>query len=212
MAAGSIVFLLGWAWHADQQIQILDEQQFFPGLELDASKLKPAAFQARTDGGRQINLWTLPPNIASAEDMQEMEINTVRQGDLAEKQIRTGPPSEDYNCHGWVFAAGSFWVRGCDVPAILEDNGYLLVCEPEVGDIIVYHDKSDTVTHSGVVRAVTEEGTVLVESKWGWLGRFLHMPQDTFYGDHWAYYHTDRPGHRLAGVSPGSTPPILTAE
>jgi hypothetical protein len=39
-----------------------------------------------------------------------------------------------------------------------------------------------------------------VESKWGWLGRYLHPPAAQRYGTLWTFHRSDRTGHRLRGL------------
>jgi hypothetical protein len=114
--------------------------------------------------------------------------------------IPTAAPDLGYNCHGWVFAAGKHWVLSRDVDAILEDNGYGEVSDPQPGDVVIYrHPNSGQVWHSGVLR-VAEGGLMLVESKWGPLGRYLHRPEGQFFGNHFNYYRSPRQGHTLRGL------------
>src|SRR5262249_36987556 len=123
--------------------------------------------------------------------------------------IRTGKPGSETNCHGWVFAAGQFWLKGEDGPWILEDNGYQPVERPQAQDIAVWRDPSGQVTHTAVVRSA-EDGQVLLESKWGRLGSYVHMPDDQLYGSARRYYRSDRRGHQACGIG-GETPPAEAA-
>src|SRR5262249_55569883 len=82
---------------------------------------------------------------------------------------------------------------------ILADNGYHVVAQPQVGDVITYRDVHGKVTHSGVVRVV-EHGVILIESKWGHLGCYLHRPEDQPYGDRFTYHRSARKGHVLSGL------------
>jgi hypothetical protein len=59
---------------------------------------------------------------------------------------------------------------------------------PRPGDVIVYRNSLRTILHSGVVRLVDGD-QILVESKWGTFGRFLHNPIDQPYSDRWSFYH-----------------------
>ena len=115
---------------------------------------------------------------------------------LAVRLIQTAPPSAETNCHGWVFCDGRFCLEDYDVDRILRDNDYHIVSQPQPGDLIVYRAYSDDVTHTGIVRLVQDD-RVLVESKWGRLGRYLHAPGDQIYSERWAFYHTSRPSHLL---------------
>ena len=101
------------------------------------------------------------------------------------------------NCHGLTFAAGRFWLDDADVDRILLDNGYERITRPAVDDVIVYRDSAGNVVHTGVVKAVGKKGFVLIESKWGTLGRYLHLPEVSVYPDRHEFYHTSRPDHLL---------------
>jgi len=105
------------------------------------------------------------------------------------------------NCHGWVFAGGHFWVTGNEVDLILKENSYQEVALPVAGDLVVYRGVDNgSVTHSGIVRYVGN-GSVLVESKWGRLGRFIHPHHAHCYGDDTChFYRSSRQGHLLLGL------------
>src|SRR5262249_59637069 len=91
---------------------------------------------------------------------------------------------------------------GSQVPQILADNGYRPVTTPRAGDLVVFRDGQGEVVHSGVVCGASEDGTVLIESKWGRLGRFVHTASQHCYPEtKVTYYHTPRGGHLLRGVS-----------
>ena len=68
------------------------------------------------------------------------------------------------------------------------------------GDVVVYRDDQDEITHTAVVRAVCDDGAVLVEGKWGWMGVFLHPVDKSVYGTSYTFYRSPRPGHLLAGL------------
>ena len=104
-------------------------------------------------------------------------------------------------CHDWVFTGGRYTLTG-DPQAILEDNGYAEVQLPRAGDLAVYRDQSSgTLMHTGVVRSVGEGGAVLVESKWAWMGRYLHPAGVYCYpGAVCTFYHSARSGHLLRGL------------
>jgi hypothetical protein len=118
--------------------------------------------------------------------------------------IRTGPADPESNCHGWVFAFGEYVIDGEAIDTILEDNGYAEVAAPQEGDLIVYRGADGIVEHTGVVREVSPSGAILVESKWGSQGRYLHAPADQPYWRAWGFYHSEREGHRLAGMDDSS--------
>jgi len=103
-------------------------------------------------------------------------------------------------------------VRGAAVESILADNAYQITTEPCEGDLAVFHDSFGKVTHTGLVRGHSS-GTVLIESKWGQMGRFVHTARDHPYGaDALTYYHTPRGTHLLLGPleAPPREPVVLS--
>jgi len=92
---------------------------------------------------------------------------------------RVGLPTHEFNCHGKTFGKKECLIDNVEVPKILEDNGYNLVVGPtQAGDLIVYRDRNGAVAHTGFVHEVDAEGKIiLVQSKWGRLGDYLH-PMD----------------------------------
>jgi hypothetical protein len=114
------------------------------------------------------------------------------------RAIRTSAPDSTSNCHGWVFTGGRFYVRPESVPIILEDNGYEFVTQPRSGDAVIYRNVAGRIIHSGIVR-VCDDDVILVESKWGALGRYLHSPADQVYATKWAFYRSPRSGHIVMG-------------
>ena len=123
--------------------------------------------------------------------------------------IRLDPPSPTCNCHGWVFAGGKHWISGEDVCRILKENGYEEVNKPIAGDVITYR-QGDAILHTGVVRGVTRDGVVLVESKWAKMGRFLHPADKTVYVGDVFYYRSHREGHTLKGIDPAMPAAVRT--
>jgi hypothetical protein len=110
------------------------------------------------------------------------------------------------NCHGWVFTGGRFQVAGTDVARILAENGYLMVADPQPGDLVVYRDSADTIIHTGLVKATGPEGFVLVESKWGPLDIYWHTPHDQVYSQQFEYRRSARHGHELTIIEPPRPP------
>jgi hypothetical protein len=166
----------------------------------DAVPLVPTgAAPVYTDAGRELLLYR-PARASTPDELKEAEAQTFAAWGLAERAIRTAPAGQDCNCHGWVFAGGSAWVCSEDVPTILHDNRYQHVSDPRPGDLIVYR-QAGAVVHSGVVLTVGPDGRVLVESKFGRVGRFIHEPEAARYGSY-TFYHSARPGHRLCDAAP----------
>jgi hypothetical protein len=115
-----------------------------------------------------------------------------------------GPASDACNCHGWVFTGGRYWLSPTDVAAILAENGYLPVTDPQAGDLVIYRLGTE-IAHTAVVRATGPDLPVLVEGKWGWMGVYLHPVDQSCYGRNVTYYRSPREGHLLVGLG-GKSP------
>lgn len=124
--------------------------------------------------------------------------------------IAVGSPDSASNCHGWVFAGGRYWIPTESVDRILLDNGYEAVEIPVVGDLVVYRDERGRPLHTGTVKAIGDDDFVLVESKWGQCGIFLHTPLDQAFGERVEYWRADRAGHslRMSQRSGAAPPPV----
>jgi hypothetical protein len=115
-------------------------------------------------------------NYSRTDDLLELEAETLLNDPHYSQQfIRTGPPEILYNCHGWTFAHGSRAIPDEEVYSILRSGRYRKVTTPMPDDIVIYYEKSGDLCHSGIVKATGRQGFVLVESKWGSAGRFLHL-------------------------------------
>lgn len=150
-----------------------------------------------TDAGGKIPLLGLVPNAEGLETAAD-ELTYLRKQNLDTKLIRQAAIDHTHNCHGWVFTGGKAWVRGRVVDQILRDNNYQVVSQPAPGDLTIYRDVTGTPSHTSLVRAVADTGEVLLESKWGKLGRYVHKIDDHPYSfDTYSYYRSSRPGHVL---------------
>jgi hypothetical protein len=151
-----------------------------------------------TDRGRPVLVArTLgrPPSAAFRKAGEEMLLDQAR---LHGHVIALPGIARDCDCHGWVFAGGLYWVCGEAVEEILADNGYRPVSGPRPGDVVIYRNPDRDILHSGVVRGTTPSGLVLVESKWGLGGVFLHpVDRHPYGGSAHTYYRSPRAGHRL---------------
>jgi hypothetical protein len=136
-----------------------------------------------TDKGRVIPVYRslIAPNLARYVETADPA--------YANRRIQRAARDEQSNCHGWVFTGGQYLLKGNDVELILADNDYHLTTQPRAGDVIVYRDAFKQVLHTGLVRVADEDGTVLIESKWGIDERFLHLPEDQHYSQRFSYYH-----------------------
>lgn len=181
-------------------------------LAPDDLSLQPADVAAWTDAGRPVSLFR-PSSQEAGEMARRPEADSLMLAapELHEKVLRVGPADVQYNCHGWVFTGGRAWLRGDQVPAILQDNGYVPTSQPQEDDLVVYYEPGGEVLHSGIVRVVWPDAPPVVESKWGWAGRFLHPAAIANYcRGEYQYYHSPRESHLLKGLG-GEAKPLPAA-
>ena len=198
VAAGG---LTAEGWLYDRRSCELADQVF----EMTAKELPPptavAAVRVYTDRGTVVPvLIPIQPRTPAEAVDDERRLDVL--AEYSERWIRRGPPTDHSNCHGWVFTGGQYNLAGAQVNTILAENGYEVVKKPQAGDVIVY--RTDTLLrHTGVVQAVLPDYTVMVESKWGWRGVFLHAAADSPYGKEYEFRRSPRAGgHLLAGLTP----------
>jgi hypothetical protein len=160
---------------------------------------------ATTDLGQDVALWELPTD--DVPQLAEADREFVRNYAVEARAIRTAAADSHSNCHGWVFAGGRYWLTPDGVEEILRDNGYHEAANPRAGDVVVYRDPTGKVLHSGIVRGTSDDGRILVESKWGALGRFIHITDDQPYAASPTFYHSDRAGNLIRGLD-GSPSPV----
>lgn len=168
-------------------------------LEPPGHLQQTAGFFAVTDRGRIVRLLNWHVDKEAFENY-DFESFYARVGGT-QSVISRASPNPMSNCHGWVFTAGMFHMTGGGVERILEDNGYKKVDHPQTEDLIIYRSSQDQIVHTGLVRGVLDDGTVIVESKWSVTGRFLHRPEDQPYSPVFAYYRSPRQGH-LVTIKP----------
>jgi hypothetical protein len=167
-------------------------------VDVDPAQFQPVvSHRAYTDRGRAITLYAAPPTDRTYEDHLTAEAAVLRQLQDPWPVLRLAPPDRAANCHGWTFGSGQFWIQGRDIDPILADNGYQAVSAPQAHDVAIFRDADNQVLHSGVVRGLTRDGHVLIESKWGWSGRYLHPASCSAYGTRVTFYRTDRGGNLL---------------
>ena len=136
------------------------------------------------------------------DDLPENDFSVEYNGSM----IQRAPAGPLANCHGWVFLDGQYLISGDAVQRILDDNAYEVVEEAIAGDVIIYRDNDRNIVHSGLVRGVLNDGTIIIESKWGVEGVFLHNPLDTPYSVLFDYYRSPRPTHRVKIVPADELP------
>ena len=162
----------------------MEKARYFAG---DGELEAVGEFVAVTDRGREVSLRRWTPNESSKTS--------------APLQALT--ESSPANCHGWVFTEGKYYLECDDVERILADNGYVLCQSPEPGDLIVYRNPSGGISHTGLVQGIYLGGMVVIDSKWGLGGRFMHGPEQQPYGNRYGYFRSARQGHALA-IRPAS--------
>jgi hypothetical protein len=211
---GATLFVLSltvafWWMNRTEQEAASNNQTSWDFLALPEIALQRVPSVATTDRGRALPLYTPVAADLEGTDLSLQESYLVRERSQGLHLLRTGPVDYHCNCHGWTFGNGHSWIKGEEVKQILDDNGYRQVSVPRVQDLIVYLDAEHEVRHSGVVCAV-HDGLVLVESKWGCVGRYIHAAGDQPYGLDYVYYHSPRAGHHLHGLDDESSPAPVT--
>lgn len=203
VALAGLTLIVYGTYRIDADLQKdIDEAAEIIDLTTCAADLEPSSVPAaRTDLGRSIPLWE--PSAGTVESLQTFsEKDYLSRMRLNAHLIQTGPVDGEYNCHGWVFTGGKYWVRGAWVETILCDNGYRETKKPMIGDVCVYRDDKGEVSHTAIVRGLGADGLVLLESKWGKIGRYIHTANGNHaYSGHTPkYYRTSRGTHLLAGL------------
>ncbi len=188
------------------------EKELLDGDELLTFSGKPELTKvtndyAWTDSGKTINLLT-------GEFQQEMnrgeaEFQSLQSLGVLQKVIRRKAADEHSNCHGWVFTGGRYWIDGQTVDLLLKENGYRAVNQPLPGDVVVYRDTNGQVSHTAIVRSGGIGAPPIVEGKWGWMGVFLHLVDESPYGKSYTFYRSKRKGHLVVGMGGKDPSPAL---
>lgn len=97
---------------------------------------------------------------------------------------RRRPATATYNCHGMTFANRRTGIQDPEAVAMLmREDGYKQIrnlSDVLPGDVALYYDK-EGISHSGVVVQVEKIGNstaILILSKWGQAGEYIHRPED----------------------------------
>jgi hypothetical protein len=202
----------GWQWLAllaISPIAVLASRPFHSGSTPSMPTLRVLRTAAPTDKRREVRICLVTSETTASPALLATEQASLREWGLLGQVLQTAPADHGYDCHGWVFGGGTCLLAAEDVPLILADNGYHQVTDPQPSDFVLYRDDQAKVCHSGVVRLADDSGLILVESKWGWMGRYLHRPEAQPYGTHWTYYRSARAGHVLHDLP--SVPPRASA-
>jgi hypothetical protein len=147
-----------------------------------------------------------------ADELRPLEFDILaaqrRQGHVLRRQ----DPDDRTNCFGWIFTEGRYWLDNDQIELILSDNGYGVVAAPKPGDLAVYRTQDQMIHHLAMVRAICDDGTILVEGKWGWMGVYLHRLTDSLYGQNVTLLRSERRGHALRVGPASSVAPAASAE
>jgi hypothetical protein len=162
---------------------------------VDLEDLPVIDYQAATDQGRPIGLFHFAIHTPAVDVERFMQASETQQQHV----IRLADANPAANCHGWVFTGGRFGVRDSDVPAILADNGYVPVDDAREGDLALYLNGGH-ITHTGLARRLDPSGPILVQSKWGPFGLYLHPTDKQPFSGFCHFYRSPRPGHLLVLV------------
>jgi hypothetical protein len=147
-----------------------------------------------TDKGRVIDLFCfeLKGDLPEGDEAMQATNNSFPAALIRRKEADLST-----NCHGWVFANGTYLINSSGVSMILEDNDYIRVASPKTGDVAVYRNAAGNIIHTAIVCSVLADNTVLLESKWGVHQRFIHLPEDQPYSTLVEYFETSRGTHGI---------------
>lgn len=206
LLAISPLFLAGAVWQLNiMTTPVVDDIQPSPKRSLITRQAKESAY---TDRGRRVLLFELIPESMASFDVAGDDGLVVSGTPAPYRSIRLTEANGHSNCVGWVFAGAHHLMLCSDVEKVLEDNGYMQTQAPRVGDLVIYRDDSHLVTHAGRVAYLLNEDQPLIESKWGYQGVFLHLPQGSPFGMNWTFYRSSRSNQHLLLT----TPPVLDAD
>lgn len=191
----SSVGLVAWSSYQFQDHLFPRTKKPFMVLTTPGKKSQVHEFVALTDRNHPIKVYRLDQNATDSVDVEDPE--NGYSVEFSGTVIQRAPAGSLANCHGWVFLDAHYLISGEAVQRILDDNGYEVVQEALAGDVIVYRDSEQNIVHTGVIRGVLDDGTIIIESKWGTEGVFLHGPLDTPYLSNFEYYRSPRPTHRV---------------
>ncbi|AWM40891.1 hypothetical protein GobsT_05450 [Gemmata obscuriglobus] len=199
VVAGLAVVIGAAVWFDFADQQLTEDQTLDLEVVLGRQPNRPTErASATTDRGTPVVLKE-PQSPRAPETLSSPEERLLRDTKLDDQVIRHAGPSDEFNCHGWVFTGGKFLLSPDDVELILKENGYAEVAQPQPGDVVVYRNNG-TVSHTALVRYVAEGQPVLVEGKWGTMGLFLHPVDKSPYGTALTYHRSARRGHLLTGI------------
>jgi hypothetical protein len=151
----------------------------------EGSPRDPASLALSTRRGEPI------PNFRKLNRRPESLLEARKIWTQAFPEIRNRSLDATYSCAGMIFANRRAWVESDVLEWLLDQDEYVEVTRPEVGDLIVY-SKNEVMTHVGLIveRSVDVERAewrVSVLSQWGQDGEYVHaashVPADNFGSD-----------------------------
>jgi hypothetical protein len=162
-----------------------------PLQSVDLEDLPVRLTEALTDKGRTVGLFHFKIHSTAGEIQQFIDTQEDRS-----QIIRMQEANSAANCHGWVFTGGAFGIRDPEIASILYDNDYVEVTDPREGDLAIYVSDHQ-ITHSGHVRMANKRSPILIESKWGPLGVYLHTIDKQPFPGACHFYRSPRADHLL---------------
>jgi len=178
-------------------LSVLDRQPAPQAVDLEDVPVR--ATHAFTDTGRAISLFHFKV-YSTSEEVERFMRSTEKERSQIIRLMEANPAS---NCHGWIFTGGRYGIRDSEVWSIVADNGYAEVTEPLEGDLVVYMT-GDQIRHSGLVRMAGKHAPVLIESKWGPFGVYLHAVEQQPFAGTCKFYRSPRHDHLLVLRSDGA--------
>ena len=91
--------------------------------------------------------------------------------------VEIGPPTRKFNCHGYAYANSHGWF--CDPEIFLNDDFHeinMSLAQP--GDVLIYRDDNNEITHSAIVNEVANGLIQNLRSKFGDRAVVRHIPAD----------------------------------
>jgi hypothetical protein len=187
------------AWYEYEDNARTDRDMRELGLEYGRpSLIESEGAVVRTDRGAPVQVKT-PTTPRGVAEISEAEKRFLQTSPFRDQMMRRQKADDGSNCHGWVFTGGRFWLEPGAVELALAHNGYVDVTAPRPGDLVIYRTDG-AITHTGVVRYVSDGTSVLVESKWGAMGVYVHPADQSPYGNDPTFYRSARVGHLLVGL------------
>lgn len=136
--------------------------------------------------------------ITTEDKLEEVDISYLNNSGASSNPnaVRIYPPNLLYNCHSYAWyqtsTSNKYWIN--DVDLYVKDSHKIVHSKfsAKVGDIVVYHRKDGTRTHSAKIVSITPTGEIMCESKWGVSGIYHHeigdVPRSYYEGYNDAQY------------------------